>query len=109
MDRVTASFICSGRTGSGAALFPPAPSESSPLNLLSNALKFTPEGGRIDVGVGLHGEVAEVSVADTGIGIIVRRGTGRLCDVCGKTIEKHSIERVVQGPRGTSALTHENW
>jgi signal transduction histidine kinase len=39
------------------------------LNLLSNALKFTPEGGRIDVGARLHDHVAEVSVADTGIGI----------------------------------------
>ena len=39
------------------------------LNLLSNALKFTPEGGRIDVGARLHARVAEVSVADTGIGI----------------------------------------
>jgi GAF domain-containing protein/anti-sigma regulatory factor (Ser/Thr protein kinase) len=39
------------------------------LNLFSNALKFTPEGGRIDVGAALHDEVAEVSVADTGIGI----------------------------------------
>jgi signal transduction histidine kinase len=39
------------------------------LNLLSNALKFTPEGGRIDVGARLHNGVAEVSVADTGIGI----------------------------------------
>jgi signal transduction histidine kinase len=39
------------------------------LNLLSNALKFTPEGGRIDVGARRDGEVAEVSVADTGIGI----------------------------------------
>jgi len=39
------------------------------LNLLSNALKFTPEGGRIDVGANLHDGVAEVSVADTGIGI----------------------------------------
>ncbi len=39
------------------------------LNLLSNALKFTPEGGRIDVGARLDGELAEVSVADTGIGI----------------------------------------
>jgi signal transduction histidine kinase len=39
------------------------------LNLLSNALKFTPEGGRIDVGAGRHDAVAEVSVADTGIGI----------------------------------------
>ena len=39
------------------------------LNLLSNALKFTPEGGRIDVGARLDGDTAEVSVADTGIGI----------------------------------------
>jgi signal transduction histidine kinase len=39
------------------------------LNLLSNALKFTPEGGRIDVGVRLQDGVAEVSVADSGIGI----------------------------------------
>ena len=39
------------------------------LNLLSNALKFTPEGGRIDVSAGVHDEVAEVSVADTGVGI----------------------------------------
>jgi signal transduction histidine kinase len=39
------------------------------LNLLSNALKFTPEGGQIDVAARLHDDVAEVSVADTGIGI----------------------------------------
>jgi len=39
------------------------------LNLLSNALKFTPEGGRIDVGARLDSDMAEVSVADTGIGI----------------------------------------
>ena len=39
------------------------------LNLLSNALKFTPEGGRIDVGAGVRDGVAEVSVKDTGVGI----------------------------------------
>ena len=39
------------------------------LNLLSNALKFTPEGGRIEAGARLYDGVAEVSVADTGIGI----------------------------------------
>ena len=39
------------------------------LNLLSNALKFTPEGGRIEVGASLDVEMVEVSVADTGIGI----------------------------------------
>jgi signal transduction histidine kinase len=39
------------------------------LNLLSNALKFTPEGGRIDVRAALADGMAEISVADTGIGI----------------------------------------
>src|SRR5262249_30189189 len=39
------------------------------LNLLSNALKFTPEGGRIDVRTGLHDGVTEISVTDPGVGI----------------------------------------
>jgi signal transduction histidine kinase/HAMP domain-containing protein len=39
------------------------------LNLLSNAVKFTPEGGRIDVRASLLDGVAEISVADTGVGI----------------------------------------
>jgi signal transduction histidine kinase len=40
-----------------------------PLNLLSNALKFTPEGGRIDVSAGVNNGIAEIAVADTGVGI----------------------------------------
>ena len=39
------------------------------LNLLSNAVKFTPEGGRITVGARLLGEMVEIAVNDTGIGI----------------------------------------
>jgi signal transduction histidine kinase len=39
------------------------------LNLLSNAVKFTPEGGRIEVRAALADGLAEVSVADTGVGI----------------------------------------
>jgi signal transduction histidine kinase len=39
------------------------------LNLLSNALKFTPEGGRVEVRAGIANGTAEISVTDTGIGI----------------------------------------
>jgi signal transduction histidine kinase len=39
------------------------------LNLLSNALKFTPEGGRIDARAAMTDGMAEISVADTGVGI----------------------------------------
>ncbi len=39
------------------------------LNLLSNALKFTPEAGRVDVRAEMQSEMAEISVTDTGVGI----------------------------------------
>jgi two-component system cell cycle sensor histidine kinase PleC len=39
------------------------------LNLLSNALKFTPQGGRVEVSAKVKGESVTVSVTDTGIGI----------------------------------------
>ena len=39
------------------------------LNLLSNALKFTPDGGQIGVQAELRDGAAEISVTDTGVGI----------------------------------------
>jgi signal transduction histidine kinase len=39
------------------------------LNLLSNALKFTPEGGAIDVRASATEDQYEIGVTDTGVGI----------------------------------------
>ncbi|MFN3674244.1 MAG: sensor histidine kinase, partial [Bosea sp. (in: a-proteobacteria)] len=39
------------------------------INLLSNAVKFTPAGGRVVLAVVRDGDVIDLSIADTGIGI----------------------------------------
>ena len=39
------------------------------INLLSNAIKFTPAGGRVVLAVVRDGDMVDLSVADTGIGI----------------------------------------
>jgi len=39
------------------------------LNLLSNALKFTPAGGSVTVSLDAHEGVAEITVSDSGVGI----------------------------------------
>jgi hypothetical protein len=47
----------------------PARIEQVLINLVGNALKFTPEGGRVDVHLLVAGDGARVEVADTGKGI----------------------------------------
>jgi hypothetical protein len=72
---------------------------------------------RIAGGSGLPDEALRQSVRErladgrlfwpSGISV-VRRGTGRPCNVCGKAIWKDSTERQVDGPRETYALAHED-
>jgi len=42
------------------------------LNLLDNAVKYTPEGGEISLGLQKHNGSAEIVVRDTGIGLSER-------------------------------------
>src|SRR5205085_12682190 len=39
------------------------------FNLLTNAVKFTPDGGRVTVSARGEGELVEIAVSDTGVGI----------------------------------------
>src|SRR3712207_7709961 len=38
-------------------------------SLLSNAVKFTPEGGRVEVALGRSGSHVQLRITDTGVGI----------------------------------------
>ncbi len=42
------------------------------INLMSNAVKFTPEGGKVEVSAGLAGDNIVIRISDTGIGIPAR-------------------------------------
>ena len=89
-------------------------------NLVSNALKFTPPTGRIELSVQPAGEYAEVSVADTGTGIIEEdipklfrldaqytnigtdgeKGTGLGLSLCQDLVEKNGGEIWVESEQG---------
>ncbi|SHH00985.1 response regulator [Massilia sp. CF038] len=72
------TFKATGRTGNyqlNMALAPgwvdgdPTRLEQIATNLLDNALKYTPAGGAIDIGVAEDGEQVVFTVRDTGVGI----------------------------------------
>jgi signal transduction histidine kinase len=58
-------------------------------NLVSNAVKFTPEGGRVDVRVFASNAHAQIEVSDTGIGIPVEA-------------QGHVFDRFVRGPNASA-------
>ncbi|MFP9114350.1 two-component regulator propeller domain-containing protein [Flavobacterium sp. RHBU_3] len=49
--------------------FDPAKLERIVLNLVSNAFKYTPEGGTVNVSISREGDTASLRIADTGQGI----------------------------------------
>lgn len=82
------------------------------LNLLDNAIKFTPPDGGIDVALTAHNETAILSVSDTGCGIapseqsrIFERGyrtsNARKSSVPGTGLGLHFARCIVQAHAGT--------
>ncbi|MDP3150686.1 MAG: PAS domain S-box protein [Ignavibacteria bacterium] len=92
-------------------------------NLISNAIKFTPEGGDITVSSVKRGDFVEVSIADSGVGIkpediskLFRidshfstkgtnneEGTGLGLILCKEMIEKHQCKIWVESEYGKGA------
>jgi K+-sensing histidine kinase KdpD len=52
-----------------AACLDPMRIEQVLVNLVNNAIKYSPEGGTIDIAAMQHGDVAQVAVRDHGLGI----------------------------------------
>jgi two-component system cell cycle sensor histidine kinase PleC len=65
------------------------------VNLLSNALKFTPKGGRVEVRAEPEGDGVRLTVADTGVGI-APEDVARLFDKY-----EQARSRATRGEKGT--------
>lgn len=57
------------------------------INLIGNAVKFTPEGGRIAVGMSVGDGGIRIVVADTGIGIREER----IADLCRPFVQVENV------------------
>ncbi len=69
LQRKDLTFICDACDSTLSVLADPEKLRQILLNVVSNAIKFTPTGGRVRVGAVRDGDAIHISVTDTGIGI----------------------------------------
>lgn len=108
-----------------SACFDPTQIACVLTNLIGNAIKFTPPGGRIGISAGRHGEHVRVTVSDSGVGIPEechgkifdefcqvgassgpRKGSGLGLTICKRIIAAHKGDLWVDSaPQKGSAFT----
>lgn len=89
-------------------------------NLIGNAIKFTPSGGRVSAGIQRQGDMAAISIIDTGVGMkpeVVQRlfkigesasikgtngeaGSGLGLHLCKTFVDEHGGELTVRSAPG---------
>ena len=69
LDRKQLTFTCVPCDASLAVLADPEKLRQILLNIVGNAIKFTPAGGSVTVSAARDGDRVRISVRDTGIGI----------------------------------------
>lgn len=68
-ERKNIDFICNVNESEMYLYVDKEKLETIIVNILSNAFKFTPEGGQIELSIRKEGDVAVVCISDTGIGV----------------------------------------